>query len=84
MTLDRKPLSKSLDVLELSEEVERDSLSGSLSRAWVNEGQTLYGINPQHPSYLERITPDGNKVLGHWHNGEFIEETCFEGKPKGL
>lgn len=60
-----------LEVLALSEEVERDSQSGKLSHELLSYGQTLYGINLDYPNYLERITPDGKKSPGHWNNGKF-------------
>jgi hypothetical protein len=58
-------------VLALSETVALDSQSGKLSRDMLTQGQTLYGKNADFPDYLERITPDGKKSLGHWSNGEF-------------
>lgn len=70
-------VTKNLDVLALSEEVERDNQSGQLSRELLAQGQTLYGKNPLFPEYLERITPDGKKSLGHWKDGEFSEELCL-------
>lgn len=66
-------MTNQLDVMALSEEVERDSQSGHLSRELLAQGQTLYGKNPEYPDYLERITPDGKKSLGQWRNGEFVE-----------
>ena len=59
------------DVLTLFETVARDSQSGKLSCDLLAQGQTLYGKNVEFPDYLERITPDGKKSLGHWRNGEF-------------
>tara|TARA_R110002126_G_scaffold43475_27_gene124644 strand:+ start:117 stop:383 length:267 start_codon:yes stop_codon:yes gene_type:complete len=47
----------------LSEEVERDSQSGKLSRGLMAQGQTLYGKSPLNHNYLERITPDGKSHL---------------------
>ena len=70
-------VTKNLDVLALSEEVERDSQSGKLSRGLLAQGQTLYGKEPDFPDYLVRTTPDGKKSLGHWKNGEFSEELCL-------
>lgn len=70
-------MTHQLDVLTLSEEVERDNQSGKLSGELLAQGQTLYGKNPLFPEYLERITPDGKKSLGHWRNGEFAEELCL-------
>ncbi|MDC8830115.1 hypothetical protein [Alteromonas gilva] len=58
-------------MLTLSEAVARDSQSGKLSCDLLAQGQTLYGKNIDFPDYLERITPDGKKSLGHWRNGEF-------------
>ncbi|WP_372628061.1 hypothetical protein [Arsukibacterium sp.] len=70
-------MTKNLDVLALSEEVELDSQSGKLSRELLAQGQTLYGKNLQFPDYLERITPVGERSLGQWRNGEFAEEVCL-------
>ena len=66
-----------LDVLALSDEVDRDSQSGKLSRELLAQGQTLYGKNHLFPEYLERFTPDGKKSLGQWKDGEFAEEICL-------
>lgn len=68
---------KNINVLALSEEVEQDSRSGHLSSELRAQGQTLYAKNPLFPDYLERITPDNKKSLGHWRNGEFAEEICL-------
>lgn len=70
-------MTNKLDILALSEEVERDSQSGKLSRELMAKGQTLYGKNQLYPDYLERITPDGKKSLGQWRNGEFVEDFCL-------
>jgi hypothetical protein len=64
-------MTSQLDVLTLSETVVRDSQSGKLSHDLLAHGQTLYGKNIDFPDFLERITPDGKKSLGHWRNGEF-------------
>ncbi len=69
-------MTSELDVLALSEEVERDSQSGALSQELLSQGQTLYGTSPLYPDFLIRTTPNGRKSLGHWYNGEFIEEVC--------
>jgi hypothetical protein len=66
-----------LDVLALADEVERDSQSGKLNRELLSQGQTLYGKNPAYPEYLERITPDGRRTLGHLNNGEFEAEVSL-------
>jgi hypothetical protein len=64
-------MTAEIDVLKLSDEVESDSQSGDLSRELLSQGQTLYGKNPAYLEYLERITPDGHRMLGHLNNGEF-------------
>lgn len=64
-------MTNQVDVLDLSEKVSRDSQSGKLSRDLLAQGQTLYGKNIEFPDFLERITPEGKKSLGHWRNGEF-------------
>ncbi|MCB5228394.1 hypothetical protein JAO78_016435 [Alishewanella sp. 16-MA] len=71
MPHESKFVTKNLDVLALSEEVERDSQSGKLNRELLVQGQTLYGKNSLFPEYFERITPDGKKSLGYWRNYEF-------------
>ncbi|MEH8018966.1 hypothetical protein MN202_17115 [Rheinheimera muenzenbergensis] len=70
-------MTKNLDVLALSEEVERDSQSGQLSRKLLAQGQTLYGKEPDFPDHLVRTTADGKNSLGHWEDGEFAEELCL-------
>lgn len=70
-------MTNKLDVLALSEEVERDSQTGKLSRELLAQGQTLYGKAPDFPDHLVRTTPDGKKSLGHWRNGEFVETACL-------
>lgn len=61
----------------LSEEVERDSQSGTLSQELLSQGQTLYGTSPVYPDFLIRTTPNGQKSVGRWQNGEFIEKVCL-------
>tara|TARA_R110001583_G_scaffold188684_1_gene351038 strand:+ start:13804 stop:14040 length:237 start_codon:yes stop_codon:yes gene_type:complete len=63
-----------LDVMALSRMIELDSQSGKLSKDLLEKGNTLYGKNPDYPKYLERITPDGKRSLGHWHDGKFEAE----------
>ena len=67
-------MTKNLDVLALSEEVERDSQSGRLSRELLAQGQMLYGKSADYPDHLVRTTPDGKTFLGQWKDGEFAEE----------
>lgn len=64
-------MTSQFDVFALSETVARDSQSGKLGHDLLAQGQTLYGKNIEFPDFLERITPDGKKSLGHWRNGEF-------------
>lgn len=71
-----------LDVLALSEEVELDSKLGRISSELLAAGHTLYGKNPNYPKLLERITQQGERSLGHWLNGEFVEQTCLLTKTK--
>tara|TARA_R110001583_G_scaffold192040_1_gene358130 strand:+ start:11715 stop:11939 length:225 start_codon:yes stop_codon:yes gene_type:complete len=70
-------MNSALDVMALSEEVERDSQSGKLSKDLLVQGNTLYGINPVHPELIERITPDGRRTLGQWRDGEFDAEVSL-------
>lgn len=51
-------MTDQLDVLALSEEVDRDSKSGALSKKLLSQGNKLYGIDPRHPDCITRITPD--------------------------
>ena len=64
-------MASELDVLALADEINRDSQSGKLSRELLVQGNTLYGKSFAYPEYLERITPDGRRTLGHFKNGEF-------------
>ena len=66
-------MPSNLDVLALSHEVERDSVSGKLTHKLLSEGQTLYGKNQDYPDYIERVTPDNRRTLGYWRDGMFIE-----------
>ena len=70
-------MTNQLDVLILSEMVERDSQSGDLHRQLLAQGNTLYGIDPLVPDYLSRLTPDGVTSIGHWHDGRFIAIYCL-------
>ena len=68
-------MTDQLDVLALSEEVDRDSKSGALSKKLLSQGNKLYGIDPRHPDCITRITPDGIKATGNWCNGKFVVST---------
>ena len=70
-------MTNQLDVLALSEEVERDSQYGKLSRELLAQGQMLYGKSADYPDHLVRTTPDGKRSLGQWKGGEFAEEFCL-------
>lgn len=63
-----------LDIMALAREVELDSQSGKLSQDLLSQGNTLYGKNPTYPEYIERITPNGYRSLGHLINGKFEAE----------
>ena len=63
-----------IDIMALSEEVERDSQSGKLKHELLAQGNTLFGINKAYPDYIERITPDEHRTLSHLKNGEFEVE----------
>ena len=73
-------MTDELDVLALSEEVERESNSGVLSKKLLSQGNTLYGIDPQYPDCIIRTTPDGTKAAGNWLNGKFIVSKVFHTK----
>ena len=66
-------MHSNLDVLALSHEVERDSVSGKLTHKLLSEGQTLYGKNQDYPDFIERLTSDNRRTLGYWRDGIFIE-----------
>jgi hypothetical protein len=70
-------MTAEIDVLKLSDEVESDSQSRDLSRELLSQGQTLYGKNSDYPELLDRTTPDGQRMLGHWNNGEFEPVVCL-------
>ncbi|MEO9943788.1 hypothetical protein [Paraglaciecola sp.] len=67
-------MNSTLDVMALSEEVEQDSQSGKLSKDLLAQGNTLYGINPAHPEFIERITPDSRRTLGQLKDVKFEAE----------
>lgn len=73
-------MTDQLDVLALSEEVDRDSKSGVLNRKLLSQGNTLYGTDPQYPDCIIRATPNGMKAVGHWFNGKFIVSKVFKTK----
>lgn len=75
-------MRKVLDVFEISKEVDRDSKSGKLNEMLKADEQTLYGINPDYPEFLERTTSDGQRKLGQWRDGEFIAEVGLFDKKK--
>ena len=66
-----------LDVLALAELVARESESGELAHDLISLGNTLYGKNPEYPEYLQRTSPNGQKMLGHWRNGQFESVFCL-------
>jgi hypothetical protein len=74
-------MTNELDVIAVSEDVDRDSLSGNLTQQLLAEGHTLYGKNPSYPGYLERTTPDGRISLGKWRNGQFEAEISVLAHP---
>lgn len=73
-------MTNQLDVLALSEEVDRDSKSGALSKKMLSQGNTLYGIDPRHPDRITRITPDGECALGYWKNSMFVAHLNLKAK----
>ena len=48
-------MTNKLDVLALSEIVERDSQSGDLRRQLLSQGHTLYGAASQDTDYLSQF-----------------------------
>ncbi|MFT6993210.1 MAG: hypothetical protein ACJASL_005212 [Paraglaciecola sp.] len=67
LIVDTKKLNQMIELLEYLTK----STSLTLSIELLSQGQTLYGKNPAFPEYLERITPDGRRMLCHLNNGEF-------------
>lgn len=68
----KKIVSQTIDVLKLSDQVERDSQSGALSRSLLHQGHILYEPDPKVPGGLRRQLPSGNIELGCWRDGEFF------------
>jgi hypothetical protein len=68
----KKTVDKPIDILELSDEIERDSQSGALSRSLLQQGHTLYEPAPKISKGLRRHLPSGNIELGYWQDGEFV------------
>jgi hypothetical protein len=66
-----------IDIMALSEEIERDSQSGALRKELLAKGETLYGINPDFPDYIACEKNEGSVSLGHWENGCFVAEICL-------
>jgi hypothetical protein len=64
--------SKMFDPLQLATEVAETCQSSELTRKLLSEGNTLYGINPDYPNFIERICPDGQISIGQWLGGQFI------------
>jgi hypothetical protein len=60
-----------VDVLAISEEIEKDSQSGALCRELLAKGETLYGVSQDFPDYIECRTPDGRVSLGCLRDGLF-------------
>jgi hypothetical protein len=61
-----------LDVLKLSDEIERDSQSGALHNSMLEQGQTLYEPDPDLPHVLRRWLPSGGLERGTLSNGKFV------------
>jgi hypothetical protein len=68
----KKTVDKPIDILELSDEIERDSQSGALSRSLLQQGHTLYEPAPTVLKGLRRLLPSGTTELGYWRDGEFV------------
>tara|TARA_R110002060_G_scaffold21863_2_gene29627 strand:+ start:1308 stop:1583 length:276 start_codon:yes stop_codon:yes gene_type:complete len=68
----KKNVDKSIDILKLSDEIERDSQSGALSSHLLKQGHTLYEPDPKVTKRLRRLLPSGEIELGYWRNGEFV------------
>jgi hypothetical protein len=68
----KKIASQTIDVLKLSDEVERESQSGALSRSLLHQSHTLYEPDTEDPKDLRRHLPSGQIERGYLSNGEFF------------
>lgn len=66
-----------LDAVALANEVNRESESGNLTNELLANGHVLYGINPEFPSFLEQVDPDGLISLGQFKQGLFQPQFCL-------
>ena len=68
----KKNVGQPIDILKLSDEIERDSQSGALSASLLQQGQTLYEPYPAIPHGLRRHLPSGKVDTGQFRDGVFI------------
>ena len=68
----KKNVDQPIDILRLSDEVERDSQSGALSQLLLQQGRTLYEPDPKLPNGLRRLLPSGKIEYGYWRDSKFI------------
>jgi hypothetical protein len=67
---------KPLDVVALSNEVNRQSETGEITKKLLCEGNTLFGICDEFPELTIRITPDNVICFGHFVRGDFNAKFC--------
>ncbi|MEP1446352.1 MAG: hypothetical protein ABJK37_09610 [Paraglaciecola sp.] len=67
-----KLVAESLDILDLSYEIERDSKSGALSDSLLKQGHTLYSPYATEAGQLIRLLPSGKIDRGHFRDGVFV------------
>jgi hypothetical protein len=68
----KKNVDKSIDILKLSDEIERDSKSGALSDSLLKQGHTLYSPDATEPEQLIRLLPSRKIDRGHFRDGGFV------------
>lgn len=64
--------NQNLDVLKLSDEIEKDSQSGDLAKELLERGNTLYSPDPKLPGHLRRRLPSGDVECGYLRDGGFV------------
>jgi hypothetical protein len=62
---------ENIDPIKFAKAADRMGKSGELTRKLLAKGNAIYGVNREHPDYLERILPNGQRSLGNWKGGKF-------------
>lgn len=63
--------SHRVDPAALLSEVEQSRESGDLSRK-VTQAVLRYEASQSHPGMLDEVQADGQRIPGHFHDGQFI------------